>query len=750
MTIPADGKQFFDLVDSYLNLTDREIVRRGFALARQEHGDAKRKSGELFFTHPLTVAYYLADFRLDASALVAALLHDVAEDTRVSVEEIEAAFGPEVSRLVDGVTKLKDVTAGVFQGEAARGRDLTNQQVQEASLHKLFDHTTADVRVVLIKIFDRLHNMRTIRAMPPHKQRQKAEETLAVYAPMANRLGMWHVKNELESLSLQVLDNSAHAQIARRLEHLARAHQAIFPEIVGQIMERLVEKQMPVLDVVYSPRQVYSIYRDLKANRGSYEDIDNALRLVVLLDNDLDCYTAMGCLHQMWPPVPHQFDDYVAVPRENLYRSLHTTVVHESGQHLKIRLRTIEMDKTSEIGVLARWLYKGSPLWSASSSRRVDAFLDNIKENINLEPHDLGFGVQGVVDNVLQDQIRVYTPQGELKELSKGATPVDFAYAIHTEVGNQTYAAYVDGKPFPLNRSLPNGAQVRIEMKRGQGAQRMWLDEDLGYVTTSRAKARIRRSFRRLPATAVMVEGKRLLNEELKMLGFQTMPHEQAAQLMGLPTPETLYRDLGRAEMLPTDLATRVAEAMWDVWPSMRVGSEVVRSNGDSYRIAHADGHELRLCRACRPEPGTRIMGYLRVDGRVTVHRVSCVKLPGDPRGARTLKLNWADASACDVRVVAMEVDAHDRMGLLNEITDLMLAEQINIEYFAMPHEGRMRHLVFEVALSSPRLLVRILHQVLALANVTAVRCLINEKPLYAYGPNGEENGEEGFRADVI
>lgn len=736
VTVPPDGAQFFELVDSYLIATDRHLVRQGFALARQEHGDARRKSGELFFTHPLTVAYYLAEYRLDAPALVAALLHDVAEDTRVSIEQIEAEFGSEVSRLVDGVTKLKDVTEGVFQGEAARGKKLTNHQVQEASLHKLFDHTTTDVRVVMIKIFDRLHNMRTIRAMPPHKQRQKAEETLAVYAPMANRLGMWHIKNELESLSLQVLDHNAHTRIARRLEQLAGIHQAIFPEISHQIMERLVAENMRVLDVVYSPRQVYSIYRDLKASKGSYEDIDNALRLVVLLDTDLACYAALGCLHQIWSPVPHQFDDYVAVPRENLYRSLHTTVVHESGQHLKIRLRTVEMDKTSEIGVLARWLYDGSPLWSPNSARRVDAFLANIRENINLEPNDLGFGVQGVVDNVLQDQIRVYTPQGELKELSKGATAIDFAYAVHTEIGNQTYAAYVAGIPYPLNRPLRNGAQVRIEKKRGQGPQRMWLDEDLGYVRTSRAKARIRRWFRRLPIAAVMVEGKRLLNEELKMLGFPNMPHEQLAHLMGLASPENLYRDLGRAELLPTYLATQVAEVMWDVWPAMRVGSEIVRSNGESFRIAHADGHILRLCRACQPEPGTRIMGYLRTDRRVTVHRVSCVKLPQDPRGARTLKLDWSDAASCDVRIVALEVDAHDRMGLLNDITDLMMVEQINIEYFAMPHEGRMRHLVFELALSSPRLLVRILHQVLALANVTAVRCLVHEKPFYAYGQN--------------
>ncbi|GAB4156992.1 MAG: bifunctional (p)ppGpp synthetase/guanosine-3',5'-bis(diphosphate) 3'-pyrophosphohydrolase [Candidatus Promineifilaceae bacterium] len=726
LMIQPDGLPFFELTDTYLDAAGREMVRRAFQLAQREHGSARRKSGELFFTHPLTVAYYLAEYRLDAPALVAALLHDIAEDTRVSIAQIEAEFGREVSLLVDGVTKLKDVTVGVLQGEAARGKQLSSQQVQEASLHKLFGHTTADVRVVLIKIFDRLHNMRTIQAMPPPKQRQKAEETLVVYAPMANRLGMWHIKNELESLSLQVLDSAAHTQIARRLEQLARGHQALFPEISRQIIERLVAANMRVLDVIYSPRQVYSIYRDLKASKGSYEDIDSALRLVILVEDDLSCYSAMGCLHQLWPPVPHQFDDYVAVPRDNLYRSLHTTVVHDSGQHLKIRLRTVEMDKTSEIGVLARWLYRGSPLWSETSDRRVGAFLAHIKENIELDPNDLGFGVQGVVGNVLQDQIRVYTPQGELKELSQGATAIDFAYAVHTEVGNEAHAAYLDGVRYPLNRPLPNGAQVRIEKKKGATPQRLWLDEDLGYIATSRAKARVRRWFRRLPVAVVQTEGQSLLNEELNMLGFPHLPHEQVAQLMGFATPEILYRELGRAELLPTELATQVAKLTWDVWPAKKVGSQVTGVHGDIYYIAHTDGHELHLCLTCQPEPGTRIMGYLRGNGRVTVHRLSCPRLPQDPRGARTLKLDWADAASCDVRVVTMVVDAHDRMGLLNEITELMLAEKINIEYFAMPHEGRVRHLIFELALSSPRLLVRILHQVLGLTNVYAVRCLVN------------------------
>jgi GTP pyrophosphokinase len=704
-------------------------VQKAFALARREHGDARRKSGELFFTHPLTVAYYLAEYRLDAPALIAALLHDVAEDTRVGIEEIEADFGRDVGQLVDGVTKLKDVTEGVALGSESEGQPLSQQQIQEASLHKLFEHTTEDVRVVIIKIFDRLHNMRTIRALPPHKQRQKAQETLAVYAPMANRLGMWHIKNELESLALGVLDNRAYRLIEQRLQELELLHWTIRDEVLGQVARRLTDAGIRVVDVLYSPRQVSSVYRDLQSNGVGYEEIDDAMRIVVLLEDDLACYTALGCLHQLWPPIPFKFDDYVAMPRDNMYRSLHTTVVHDSGQQIKIRLRTLEMDKTSEIGVLARWLYKGSPLWSESSDRRVQAFLDNIKENISLEPNDLGFGVQGVVDDVLRDQIRVYTPRGELKELSKGATPIDFAYAIHTEVGNQSYRALVNGIRFPLNRPLPNGATVRIEKKRGQPPQRLWLDEDLGYIATSRAKSKVQRWFKRLPVHTVLVEGKRLLSDELAMLGLPAYSHEAIAAQLSYSEPDLLYRDLGRADVLPTRLATQVAALLWHTWPAISMGTEVTSADGESFLIAQAEGHELRLCRACQPQPGSRIIGFLRADERVTVHRPSCHKLSLDPLGGRTLKLEWADESMADARVVTIEIDAHDRVGLLHEITELMLAEKINIVHFGMPREGRMKHLVFDLAVGSPRLLVRILHQVYALTNVSSVQCVLQELP---------------------
>ena len=362
-------------------------------------------------------------------------------------------MGSEVSRLVDGVTKLKDTNKG-------KAQDLSRAKINQATLHKLFEFTTHDVRVVLIKIFDRLHNMRTIHSMPEHKQQQKAKETLTVYAPMANRLGMWHIKNELESLSLQILNARAYHQIKHKLKNLRHHHETLIPKTWETIRQHLHEVGVPAVRVAYHPRNIYSIYRDLQINGTGFDEIEHTMRLTVLVEKEIDCYTALGGLHKLWPPVAQTFDDYIAVPRDNLYRSLHTTVAHNSGQHLKLRIRTVDMDNVSEIGVLARWQYRNTPIWGTIVAERVNAFLVNIREEIELEPDNVEQAVQSVVDNLLADQIQVYTPTGEMKELRKGATPIDFAYTIHTEVGHQCHTALINGVQVPLNHVLQDGDQV--------------------------------------------------------------------------------------------------------------------------------------------------------------------------------------------------------------------------------------------------------------------------------------------------
>ena len=724
--ITPDGAQFFEQTSNYLEKEDRKRIQRAFTLARQEHGEQRRKSGELFFTHPLSVAHYLAQYHLDASALAAALLHDVAEDTRVSIVEIERDFGPDVAKLVDSVTKLKDVSLGI-----ARNRQLTRKEIEDASLTKLLTIMTEDVRAVIIKLFDRLHNMRTIKATPYDRQVYKANETLSVYAPLANRLGIWTLKNELEALSLEVLNSKAYYTIKNRLEAIHKEHQEDYDLISGQIFNCLLDANLDVRNVLLSPENIYTIYQDQNLSGAAYRDVDKTMRLVILMADWPSCYQALGHLHQLWKPVPGKFDDYIAVPRDNLYRSLHTTVIHTNGQHLKLRIRTPAMDKVSAIGVLARWLYADTPFWTRSVADRVETFLANISGSINLEPQNPTAAVKGVVEDVFSKQIRVYTPRGDVLELPQGATPLDFAYGIHTGLGNQCHTAFVNETLHPLNKPLQDGDRVHIVKKLRAQPQRSWLDEDLGYITTNYARSHARRWFRRLSAATAVAQGRQLLQYELAMIGYPQSPHQDIATSFNFKTTADLYYSLGRAELLPTVVATRILEKKWNQGPSRILDHMVYTPDGEKLFITNAHNRKLRLCGTCQPESRDQIIGFVRADGGVTVHKKECHTLRAELLPGRTLKLGWSESSTIrEVRLVTIQVDVYDRPGLLFEITHLMQEQQINIAYIHTPprNKGEM-HIVLTLEVLSPRQLVRILHQVHALVNVSAVRCLHEGPP---------------------
>jgi guanosine-3',5'-bis(diphosphate) 3'-pyrophosphohydrolase len=719
--INPESQRFFDTTSTYLSLTEQHCLQEAFELARQAHRNQYRKTGELFFTHPLTVAQYLADYRLDAPALIAALLHDVAEDTVVSVDEIAERFGPEVGRLVDGVTKLKEVTAGV-----TKEQQLSAEQARNASMLKMFDAMTTDVRVVLIKLFDRLHNMRTIGVMSERSQRAKAKETLSIYAPLANRLGIWRLKSELEALSLQVLDNAAYHHIKLALDQQLRRRHRIYSTIMQEIVACLKENDVAVVDVTPSPESIRSIYESLDNPSAPLGVVHSPLRVVVSLQDVRSCYLALGYLHQTWRPMPGKFDDYIATPLENLYRALHTTVIYSNGDPLKIRLLDTDMRIVSDIGILANWRYAGTPTWNERLAERIDALFVNIRENIKLEQQDYRAGVQGVVEDVFRKQIMVYTPRGKMIELPEGATPVDFAYAIHTEVGNQCQIAYVNGEQYPLNKPLRNGDQIRIGKSGWARPQRNWLDRDLGFLATSRARSRVKHWFRHLPEHQALAEGKKLLQDELKMLGLSGRSHQRIAKQLGYEEAAELYHDSGRAELIPTVLATRILAQDWYQEPSRDVGNVVRTSTGQKYVITNADKQELRLCRACNARPDDKIVGFVRRGGGVTIHKEGCYSLRPDPMADRTIKLAWGIEGSQKVHRATVQIDVFDRTGLLYEISELLRDEGVNIAAVNTPSkedDGNLR-LILDLDVNSPRQLVLILHRTQALVNVRAVCCL--------------------------
>lgn len=728
--IAEDGAELLELIHTYLPPEGRELVTRAFDFARQHHGDERRMSGELFITHPLTIAYYLAEYQLDAPALAAALLHDVAEDTLVSMEEIRDLFGEEVAHLVDGLTKFKVVTTGAAQ-------QLGPEAVHDATLRKLFQTMTGDLRVGVIKLFDRLHNMRTIDATSAESQQRKAEETLAVYAPLANRLGMWQVKNELEARSLRILDPRAYEAIVARREQLRHQQQRLYATISPEIAARLTAAGIQPVDIFLSPENVHTIYRQARqnGNHGTNFSLDDTPRLVVVLRDVSECYLALGEIHQLWRPVPGKFDDYIANPRDNLYQSLHTTVVHSSGRRIKIRFRTVTMNVLSEVGVLARWLRVGRPLWSEELAQRVDALFANIQHSIQVEPADQHSGVQAMMEDVFRDQIMVYTPAGDVKELPKGATALDFAYAIHSEVGAQCRIALVNDVPTPLNEPLRDGDHVRI-IKKGNAPQRIWLDEDLGFLTTNTARAKVRRWFRRLPAAQAVAEGQHILGEELRMLGLGELPVERIASWLEFSAPDDLYHALGRAELLPTTLATRILAETWEQGPHRNVGTLVESEDGERFIIIDASQRSLHLCRKCRPRPNDELIGFTRNSRQVTVHRRGCSVLPMDPLAERSLKLRWGTAEQCEVRVVTVDVRGFDRSGLLFEITELLRNERINMPAVHADTDGGKALVRLDMEVASPRQLVRVLHRIRALVNVNDVTCA-PQQAVFPPGQNG-------------
>lgn len=717
-TIAVDGKLFFDKVERYLDPKDCAKVKVAFEMARREHGEQTRKSGELFFTHPLTVAYYLAEYMLDAPALIAALLHDVAEDTKVSIEDIETAFGSEVATLVDGVTKLKRVTQ-----EFNNGRTLSKEDLERATLHKLLGVMMSDVRAVIIKLFDRLHNMRTIGATPRDRQIYKANETLSVYAPLANRLGIWEIKNELEALSLEVIDGEDYNEIKAARERLILEQSYKFPRIENELITAITNADLQMVNVLLAPENVPTLYRDCKQTQNG--KLDQTMRIVILLDDWQSCYTAMGIVHSLWKPVPDTFDDYIAFPRNNLYRSLHTTVMHTDGFHLKVRLRTVPMHKVSEVGVLARWLYKGTS-WYDAVAKRQALFLENISENMNVEPKDPLTGIRGVVQDVFnEEQIEVYTPRGMLVELAKGATPIDFAYAIHTGLGNQCYAATVGEEQHPLNEPLKNGDKVQIIKRLGAQPQRAWLDEDLGYISTTYAMTHARRWFRRLSEETAVSQGRTLLQSELDMLGLPLTSHWHIASLFEYDVLEKFYHDIGRADILPTEVATRLLEEKWQQIPTRSLDKLIYSDKREPFFVKNADNRDLRRCSACRPRPPQSIVGYIRKDAGVTVHEESCHTLPQDDVTHRILKLQWGDSAQRRARLLTFRVKVYDRPGLLYEMTHLMQQEGVNITFVNTPPAPKGEvHLIFTLETTLPRQFVRILHRSQALINVFEVRTL--------------------------
>ncbi|MBI2238793.1 MAG: bifunctional (p)ppGpp synthetase/guanosine-3',5'-bis(diphosphate) 3'-pyrophosphohydrolase, partial [Actinobacteria bacterium] len=601
-------------IKGYNAKADLKEIQRAYAYAEASHQGQKRVSGEDFIEHPLAVAHVLADLNLDTTTLVASLLHDVVEDTDVSLEHVERDFGSEVARIVDGLTKLDAIT---FK---------SREQEQAENVRKMIVAMAGDIRVLLIKLADRLHNMRTLSSLATAKQRDKATETLEIYAPLAHRLGVQQIKWELEDLSFKTLHPGPYREIASLVEKRRGERQQYIDGVLAAAKARIREAGIKT-EVEGRPKHLYSIYEKMVLRGKEFNEIYDLVGLRILVDSVRDCYAALGAVHSLWKPVPGRFKDYVAMPKSNMYQSLHTTVVGPGGKPLEIQIRSRDMHRTAEFGIAAHWRYKeGKKAKEAADLAWLGQMLEWLKDMA--DPREF---MEGLKIDLYGGQVFVFTPKGDVMNLPAGATPVDFAYAIHTEVGHRTIGAKVGGKLVPLDYELRTGDTVEVltSKAQGEGPSQDWLK----FVKTPRARTKIRQWFSRERREDALEDGREAMHRVMRKqnVPFKRLATEEAlgqvAAEMKYPNLESLYVAVGEGHVSPQSVVARLSrlitgtseEDVTDVPLArpVRIGG---RDISQGVVVPGSSDVWVRLGRCCTPVPGDEIMGFVTRGQGVSVH----------------------------------------------------------------------------------------------------------------------------------
>jgi len=659
-------------VREYLPPQGVALVERALEFATRCHEGQFRRSGDPAITHPLHAAYSVAELQLDAETVAAALLHDVQEDCAVTNHELEKRFGRTVARLVEGVTKLGQIPWQALEEKAP------DERLQAENLRKMFLAMAQDLRVVLIKLADRLHNMLTLHALPPEDQARISRETLEIYAPLASRLGIWQFKWQLEDLAFRYLEPDKYRAIAAMLAAKRETRQRYIAQ-VQEVLKGELEKNGIRAEVQGRAKHIYSIYQKMQrytVEGRSPHEIYDLLAVRVLVDTVPDCYKALGVVHGLWTPIPGTFDDYIAKPKESMYQSLHTTVMGPGGRPLEVQIRTHAMHRVAEYGVAAHWRYKEGSGADARYQERL-AWLRQLLE-WHRELAGAAELVEAVKTDLFQDQVYVFTPKGEVKELARGATPIDFAYLIHTDLGHSCVGARVNGRLVPLNYQLQNGDVVEIiTSKTSRGPSRDWLNPHLGYVRTSHARQKIRQWFKRQERAENIARGREMLERELKRLGLHLPDvEEEVLRAAQVPTLEELCLRIGYGEMSTQQVALRLSHLI-EPAPGPTAAPPAQRPTyTGGVRVLGTGDLLTRLARCCQPVPGDAIIGYITRGEGVTVHRQDCGNVLALER-ERLVEVEWADGG--NVYPVAVRIDAWDRVGLLRDLSTLVADERVNM-----------------------------------------------------------------------
>ena len=655
-----------DAVAHHYPQADLTSLRAAYELAEQAHHSQTRVTGEPYITHPIAVAQILADIGIDPVAVAAAILHDVPEDTDFTIADIEERFGSEVAQLVDGVTKLSKFSTH------------SHEEQQAENIRKMFLAMADDIRVVLIKLADRLHNMRTLYPLPSDKQARIAHQTLEIYAPLAERLGIWSVKWELEDLAFKTLEPVAYRELARMLDTRRKGREAFIRRAIDTLRPELAEAGIQA-ELSGRPKHLYSIWKKMQRKSAEIGEIYDVYAIRVLVEEVKDCYAALGVVHSMWRPIPNQFDDYIAVPKPNLYQSLHTAVIALDGQPLEIQIRTQSMHRVSEVGIAAHWRYKEG----SRADKEYDAKLAWLRQVMDWQRDvsDATEFVEGVKLDVFQDQVFVFTPKGEVKDLPAGATPLDFAYRIHTDIGHRCIGAKINNRLVPLDYRLKNGDIVEIvTTKQSHGPSRDWMN----LVRTNHAREKIRQWFKRQERDENITHGRESIERELRRLARTSLGAVgqdrilEIAKTYKFETLDDFYAAVGYGAVGAQQVVTKlgvVDDAQLALPPTAPPPSPA-RQGG--VRVKGVGDLLIRFGKCCHPIPGDPIIGFITRGKGVTVHLKNCQTVLNEREIARMIEVEW-ESEVQQTYPISIRIEAYDRTGLLSDISQVVADNRVNI-----------------------------------------------------------------------
>ncbi|MCH7589092.1 MAG: bifunctional (p)ppGpp synthetase/guanosine-3',5'-bis(diphosphate) 3'-pyrophosphohydrolase [Chloroflexi bacterium] len=701
---------------------DQDLVERAYKVAEIAHRDHVRASGEPYIQHCLAVASILIELGLPAAAVAAGLLHDTVEDTDVTLEALERDFGEEVATLVAGVTKLTQLPRVSHYDGNHRGESSTKVELAKENLRKTFLAMGDDVRVVLIKLADRVHNMRTLAHLSPEKRTRIAKETLEIYAPLANRLGIWQVKWELEDLSFRYVYPDKYREIAEFVDERRVDREKTMRTIITKLSKALSEAGIEA-DIRGRSKHLYSIYKKMERKKVPFDMVHDVRGVRIIVETEQDCYVALGVIHNRWKPIPGAFDDYIAIPKDNLYQSLHTAVIYEDGRTLEAQFRTPEMHENAEYGIAAHWRYK-------EGSHRDDVYEQKILWLRKLmdwrqDVENASDFVDAMKSDVFDDRVYVFTPRGDIIDLPAGSTPIDFAYNIHTEIGHRCRGAKVDGKLISLDYKLQTGNSVEILTAKRGGPSRDWLNPSLEMVKSHRARSKIKQWFKRQDRAQNISQGRTLLDKEMRRLGIDSISYDHIASELEFAQVDDLLAAIGIGDLQITRIIKRVIgeeEKEFEIPEGLATSTSLEIVPTEEVTILGLKGLLTNLGRCCKPVPGDPIIGYITRGRGATIHRQDCPNVLRIKDTERLVQISWGQP--VKTYPVSVQIRAYDRDGLMRDVSTLVSNEGINMSSINVSTKNSLAIFDLVMGVTDISHLSRVLTRLEALPNVLEARRL--------------------------